>query len=115
MAHVIPFPSPQPEACWFSAGSLHARYGAHVRHIEPAEAERFREFWKDVATRLGHLPTDPDARHAARRWMEFTSALDRLADYNRVVGKRDSSRDHAPTNPALRVQVAQSPDLRGDL
>lgn len=86
-AHIIPFPSQTPDVVWFSGGSLHARYGAHVRHMDEAQAVSFRDFWGEKATRLGHLPTLPEARLATRRWQEFTTALDRLHEHNRAVGK----------------------------
>jgi hypothetical protein len=91
MGIVLPFPTRTApaveEAVWFSGGSLHVRYGAHVRHMEPSEAIKRRQFWADECLRLGCDPASPEARLAARRWSDFTRALDKLEEHNRIVGK----------------------------
>lgn len=75
------------DAVWESGGSLHIRYGSHVRHLDVDTALERRAFWAARAREYGHDPRSPEASLAARRWMALTQALDALANHNRAVGK----------------------------
>lgn len=95
-SNILPFPGKvvpfrparaTEETVWQSGGSLHAKYGGHVRHLDVEDALTRRAFWADEAARLGYDPTSDACRHAVRRWSELTRALDDLDRWNRVVGR----------------------------
>lgn len=106
-SNVVPLRPDAEDAVWFSGGSLHARYGAHVRHVEPDQALHRREFWRAQCERFQFDPTRPEARLAARRWMELTRALDALDAHNHIVGKPSPYPDPAAEVAGrLAAQVA---------
>lgn len=82
------------DAVWESGGSLHIRYGSHVRHLDVDTALERRAFWAARAREYGHDPRSPEASLAARRWMALTQALDALENHNRAVGKPSPFADY---------------------